>query len=74
LERSFRSFGERAAGARNIVAPAALVMRVARPAQRGRKTSLDEAADGTLVKVRYYIDPATGQPHIYKHNVAESEV
>ena len=26
------------------------------------------------VKVRYYIDPKTGQPHIYKHNVSESEV
>ena len=26
------------------------------------------------VKVRYYIDPETGQPHIYKHNVSESEV
>ena len=24
--------------------------------------------------VRYYIDPATGHPHIYNHNVAESEV
>ena len=24
--------------------------------------------------VRYYIDPAMGQPHIYNHNVAESEV
>jgi len=26
------------------------------------------------VKIRYYIDPETGQPHIYKHNVTESEV
>jgi hypothetical protein len=26
------------------------------------------------MKVRYYIDPATDQPHIYKHNVTESEV
>ena len=26
------------------------------------------------MKVRYYIDPKTGQPHIYKHNVSESEV
>jgi len=26
------------------------------------------------MKVRYYIDPATDQPHIYKHDVAESEV
>lgn len=24
--------------------------------------------------MRYYIDPATGQPHIYNHDVAESEV
>lgn len=24
--------------------------------------------------VRYYIDPRTEQPHIYNHNVAESEV
>jgi hypothetical protein len=26
------------------------------------------------VKVRYYIDPETDQPHIYGHDVAESEV
>ena len=26
------------------------------------------------MKVRYYIDPETAQPHIYKHDVAESEV
>jgi hypothetical protein len=26
------------------------------------------------VKVRYYIDPETVQPHIYNHDVAESEV
>ena len=26
------------------------------------------------MKVRYYIDPATGQPHLYKHNVTEIEV
>jgi hypothetical protein len=26
------------------------------------------------MKVRYYIDLETGQPHIYKHDVAESEV
>ena len=26
------------------------------------------------MKVRYYVDPATGQPHIYKHDVTESEV
>jgi len=26
------------------------------------------------VKVRYYIDPETGLPHIYKHDVTESEV
>jgi hypothetical protein len=24
--------------------------------------------------VRYYIDPETDQPHIYRHDVAESEV
>jgi hypothetical protein len=26
------------------------------------------------MKVRYFIDTETGQPHIYKHDVAESEV
>jgi len=26
------------------------------------------------VKVRYYIDPSTDQPHIYGHDVAEQEV
>jgi hypothetical protein len=26
------------------------------------------------MKVRYFIDPESGQPHIHKHNVAESEV
>lgn len=26
------------------------------------------------MRVRHYIDPTTGQTHIYKHNVAESEV
>ena len=26
------------------------------------------------MKVRYYIDPETGQPHIYRHDVVESEV
>jgi hypothetical protein len=26
------------------------------------------------MKVRYYIDPETGQPHIYRHEVTESEV
>jgi len=26
------------------------------------------------MKVRYYLDPRTDQPHIYSHNVAESEV
>ena len=24
--------------------------------------------------IRYYIDPETGSPHIYNHNVTESEV
>jgi hypothetical protein len=36
LERSVRALSERAAGARNIVAPAARWPRIARPAQRGR--------------------------------------
>jgi len=26
------------------------------------------------VRLRYYIDPATGEPHIYRHNVEEDEV
>jgi len=26
------------------------------------------------VKVRFYIDPATDQPHIYSHSVVEGEV
>lgn len=26
------------------------------------------------MKVRYYIDPDTGQPHIYQHEVTESDV
>jgi len=26
------------------------------------------------VKARYYIDPDTGQPHIYNHDVRESDV
>jgi len=26
------------------------------------------------LKVRYYIDPETGAPHIYRHNVTEAEV
>jgi len=26
------------------------------------------------VDVRYYIDPETGQPHIYRHSVSEAEV
>ena len=26
------------------------------------------------MRLRYYIDPATGQPHIYRHNVNEHEV
>lgn len=30
--------------------------------------------DDSRLKVRYYIDPATDQPHIYNHDVAESEV
>jgi hypothetical protein len=26
------------------------------------------------VRLRYYIDPATGQPHIHRHNVQENEI
>jgi hypothetical protein len=26
------------------------------------------------VKIRYYVDRETGQPHIYKHDVVEQEV
>jgi hypothetical protein len=26
------------------------------------------------MNIRYYIDPETGLPHIYKHNVSENEV
>jgi hypothetical protein len=26
------------------------------------------------VRIRYYIDPATELPHIYAHNVSESEI
>ena len=26
------------------------------------------------MNVRFFIDPATGQPHIYEHGVSESEV
>jgi len=26
------------------------------------------------VRIRYHIDPSTGLPHIYRHNVAEHEV
>ena len=26
------------------------------------------------MKIHYYIDPETGQPHIYTHNVSEDEV
>ena len=28
----------------------------------------------TRVKVRYYLDPETGEPHMYRHNVDETEV
>ena len=27
-----------------------------------------------ILNVRYYIDPQTGLPHIYNHNVTEAEV
>jgi len=26
------------------------------------------------VDIRFYIDPVTGEPHIYEHNVSEEEV
>jgi hypothetical protein len=26
------------------------------------------------MRVRFYIDPETGEPHIYNHNVTEAEV
>jgi hypothetical protein len=26
------------------------------------------------MRIRFYIDPATGQPHIYNHGVSEEEV
>ncbi len=26
------------------------------------------------MEIRYYIDPDTGEPHIYEHNVSEMEV
>jgi len=26
------------------------------------------------VEIRFYIDPTTGQPHIYRHDVDEAEV
>ena len=29
---------------------------------------------GDAVKIRYYIDPQTGQPHIYHHGIREAEV
>ena len=29
---------------------------------------------GDIVKIRYYVDPQTGQPHIYHHSVSETEV
>lgn len=29
---------------------------------------------GHHMNIRYYIDPETGQPHIYNHNVSEDEV
>jgi hypothetical protein len=30
--------------------------------------------EGTNVKLRFYIDPATDEPHIYNHGVEEGEV
>jgi hypothetical protein len=32
------------------------------------------SAAGGYVKLRYYIDPESGQPHIYRHDVSEEEV
>jgi len=26
------------------------------------------------VRLRYYLDPATGEPHIHQHDVEENEV
>jgi len=26
------------------------------------------------VEIRFYVDPETGEPHIYRHNVSEEEV
>ena len=26
------------------------------------------------MRLRYYVDPATGEPHIYRHDVSEDEV
>jgi hypothetical protein len=26
------------------------------------------------MKIRFYLDPGTGQPHIYKHGVSENEI
>ena len=35
----------------------------------------DQSAVGRIsVIVRYFLDPETGQPHIYDHNVNETEV
>ena len=27
-----------------------------------------------FVQIRYYLDPETGEPHIYRHGVSEDEV
>jgi hypothetical protein len=26
------------------------------------------------MEIRFYVDPETGEPHIYRHNVSEEEV
>ena len=26
------------------------------------------------MEIRFYVDPETGEPHIYRHNVSEDEV
>ena len=40
------------------------------------QTSCNHPVRGTieLMRVRFYIDPATGRPHIHNHDVTEEEV
>jgi len=46
------------------------------PVADPKQTSRDHPARGTIVlmRVRFYIDPATGRPHIHNHDVTEEEV